>query len=792
MKNQEMRRRIAANFSPMTSSRALIQLVFPATIGLGLAQAAAPEGKEIYARHCAECHGENGEGSVEDGIDPLVGDRTLLALSRYIDRQMPEEDPALVTGDDARKVAAYIMDAFYGPEARARQLPPPKKAFARLTNRQFRESVADLIGSFGVVHPVGEGTGLRAEYFQSDGMNKKARKGFDRLDSVLDFDFGEGSPGDGISADQFSIAWDGSLLARATGWHEFRITTPNGARLYLNGEAQDGDNNHRDDSAARRQVALIDAWVSSGDTAREESARAFLLAGRSYPLRLDYFKYQEARGSVRLEWKLPNAQWAVLSAPDISPAPASRVTVVSADLPPDDGSEGYERGTAVSKAWHEATTAAAIDAANQIVARLNRLSRTRESDDNRIEGLKTFLATLAERAFRRPLDDALRQQYVERLFTPDVTPDEAVKRSAIMILKSPRFLYPEIGAEMDSFTVASRLALGVWDSIPDQALLDAAKADALRTPEQVREQVQRMMADPRAKAKLAVFFQRWLKLDAEGDLLKDPEHFPDFTPEIVADLRRSLELFVEGIVWSEASDYRELLQSDAIPMNERLAEFYGVELPEGDGFRLVKMDPVKRAGVITHPYVLSRLAHHDGTSPIHRGVFLTRNVLGGFLKPPPQAIAFDDHGFDPEMTMREKVTKMTSDRSCMTCHDTINPLGFSLENFDAVGRFRTLEINNKPIDPTSEFLTFEGELIHFSGPRDVADHAADSTAARRGFVRQLFQSVIKQSPAVYGHDTLDRLDQDFVASGYHIRNLFTELNVLAALHGRGDNATASQ
>jgi cytochrome c553 len=767
-----------------------------AVLGLALAGMAAsaetsPLGQEIYARHCADCHGADGEGSQEHRIDPLHGERSLESLSRYIDRMMPEEEPELVKGDDARAVAAYIMDAFYGPEARQKHLPPPEIAFARLTNRQFRESVADLIGSFGEASPPAEGRGLHGRYYESEGMNKKKRLGFEREDQALDFEFGEGSPGDDISAEQFSIAWAGSLFAHATGWHEFRLSTPNGARLYLNGDTLEGDSNRRDDSAARRQTALIDAWVSSGTEVREETARVFLLGGRSYPIRLDYFKYMEPRGMVRLEWKPPRGEWEILSAPSLSPAPARHVAVVGTSFPPDDASEGYERGTAVSKEWHEATTAAAIDVANQVVARLTRLTGTREGDDDRVAGLKAFTATLAERAFRRPLDEALHHRFVDAPFAGEITPDEAIKRAVIMILKSPRFLYPEIGPDKDDFTVATRLALGIWDSIPDQPLLDAAKAGQLRHPAQVEEHAHRMMADPRAKAKLTDFFRNWLKLNAEGDLRKDTEQFPDFAPEIAADLRRSLELFVDHVVWSEASDFNELLQADYLFLNRRLAAFYGAPEPEGDGFERVTFDAVERAGVITHPYLLAKLAHHDVTSPIHRGVFLTRNILGGFLKPPPEAIAFDDHGHDPDLTTREKVARMTEAASCMTCHETINPLGFSLEQFDAVGRFRLRE-NERPIDPESDFLTLEGDLLRLRGPRDVAELAAGSASARLGFIRQLFQSVIKQAPAAYGHGTLTHLEDQFTESRQHIRKVFVQINVLTALHGVDANATASQ
>jgi mono/diheme cytochrome c family protein len=742
-----------------------------------------PSGVAIYEKHCASCHGASGEGVEEECEDPLQGERSLASLTRYIEKRMPEEDPHLVVGEDAKAVAEYIFGAFYSPAARAGQVAEVRPAFARLTNRQFRESVADLLGSFsGVSHP-GEGKGLQARYFQSDGMNKKAKQVLEREDRALSFDFGEGPPVEGIAADQFSIEWQGSLIAPATGWYEFKLSTPNGARFYLNMEAEEGDGNHRDDSGAKRQTALIDSWVSSGAEVRESVARVFLLGGRAYPFKLDYFKYKEAKGMVRLDWKMPRGEWAVMAAPYLSPAWAGRVAVVSTNFPPDDASEGYERGTEISKAWHEASTQAALEISGEVVARLAKLSGVPENDPDRVNRLKGFIATFAERAFRRPLGDAERQLYVERPFADGMEADQAVKRAVISILKSPRFLYPELGGETSDFTVATRLALGLWDSLPDQALIDAAKAGQLRNAEQVRAQAWRLMSDPRARAKVNDFFFRWLKLDVEGDLRKNPESFPGFDAVVVADLRRSLELFVDRVVWSEASDYRELIQADYLLLNERLSSFYGLPFPGGEGFQVVKCDPAQRSGVLTHPYLLARLAHHDTTSPIHRGVFLTRHVLGGVLKAPPEAIAFENQHFEPGLTTREKVAELTRNASCMTCHETINPLGFSLENFDAVGRFRTTE-GEKPVNAESDYLTIEGDVIRLRGPRDVAGHAVTSEAARRGFIRQLFQFIVKQNPAVYGPGTIENLDGSFMQSGHHLRNLIVELNTLAALRGK--------
>ena len=765
-------------------------------------------GAKIYRNFCADCHGDKGQGVATKHDEALYGERSVASLAKLIDKTMPEDEPEKVGLEDARKVALYIYDAFYSPMARARA-NPPKRDFVRLTNRQFRESVADLIGSFGNLPPPGEGRGLAGKYYDSDGMNKKSKKRLERVDREIDFDFDEVSPTDDpyvpqepgeaeirranasvdpaekMKRDQFSIEWQGSLIAPETGVYEFRIKTRNGVRLYLNSDLGDGDGNRRDDSDAKRVTATIDGWVTTGPDIREESASVFLLGGRAYPLSLDYFKYKEKLGSVRIEWKPPHGVWEVLAAPYLSPAPAARTAVVATNFPPDDSSVGYERGTSVSKDWHEATTKAALEVADQVVERLRRLVGGKADAPDRVEKLKQFVTTLAERAFRRPLDDAQRELYVERPFV-EVAPDVAVKRAVLLILKSPRFLYPELEQKADDFTTASRLAIALWDSLPDAPLREAAARGEVRTPEQIRTHAERMVQDPRTKAKVGDFFHHWLAMHEADDLSKDALAYPGFTEEIVGDLRRSLEYFARDVMWSEASDYRQLILSENIMMNARLARFYGAPVPDGRGFVPVKFDAAQRAGVITHPFLLSMFAYHKSSSPIHRGVFLTRNVLGRLLKPPPQAIEFNDDRFDPTLTMREKVTQLTNKAACMSCHVTINPLGFSLENFDAVGRFRTTDAN-KPIDPASDYITSDGDTVKLTGPRDLAKHTAESEDARRGFVRQMFHYMVKQPTLSYGGDTLERLDAQFLANNANMRKLLTEIATTAATNAETPN-----
>lgn len=753
-----------------------------------LAGAQEPTGEAIYRDMCASCHGLQGEGVADKYDDPLYGERSVASLTRLIDKTMPEDEEEKLDAAGSAKVAEYIHSAFYSPSARARN-NPPRIDLVHLTNRQYRESVADLLGTFVDQLPRGEMTGLKGEYFESEGMNKKAKAKLERVDAALDFDFGEGPPVEGCSAEQFSIAWQGSLIAEDSGHYEFRLTTPNGARFYLNRDFREGDKNFRDDSDARRQPALIEEWVSSGDKVREATARVYLLGGRRYPLRLDYFKYKEKRGSLRLEWRPPHGVWQVLRAPHLSPAPAAHVAATETAFPPDDGSLGYERGSAVSKSWHEATTRAAVDTATEVVDRLGLLAKSRSDAPDFTAKLKAFGHTFAERAFRRPLTEEERNIYVERHFAEGLAPEVAVKRMVILVLKSPRFLYPDHGGLSADHAAASRLALALWDSLPDATLLEAAQKGELKTPEQWRVQAGRMMTDPRAKAKLREFFHKWLAFDHAEEISRDRKAYPDFDEAVVADLRVSLEKFIEDIVWSDSSDYRQLLTDPGLMVNPRLAKFYGAQPPAQDTFEKVAFDPAQRAGIFTHPYLLTSFAYFRSSSPIHRGVFLTRNVLGRFLKPPPMAIAFMDDKFDPSMTMREKVTELTKGANCMGCHSTINPLGFSLENYDAVGRWRTTD-QNKPVDPVSEYITVEGDVLKFTGPRDVANHAVESADAQRGFIRHLFHFTVKQPAAAYGPDTMEQLHAGFVQSGFHIRKLLIEIAVTAARRGPGAAAKA--
>lgn len=733
------------------------------------------KGKSLYVQQCASCHGANGEGGTDGYDEPLYGDRSLADLTRVIEETMPEEEPDLCQGADAALVAEFMYGAFYTDEARAK-MGTARVEMSRLTVRQYQSAVTDLFGRFIGQSEADDRRGLSGTYYNSRNFSRKEMK-IERIDGQIDFDFGEQSPDpDQIGTKEFSMSWNGSVIAEETGEYEFIVRSQNGIRLYLNSDE-----------------ALIDGWVNSGEMIVEHRESVYLLAGRAYPVVLQFFSYEDDSASIQLLWKTPHGTEEVIPTESLSPKRVPASFIVSTQFPADDSSVGYARGTSVSKLWDEATTYAAIEAANYAVKQIDRLSNSKEDSSDRRDKVQAFCRRFVETAFRRPLQENEADRYVTRHFAADISVEEALKRVVLLTLKSPNFLYLEWSdGELTDYDIASRLSFGLWDSIPDQNLIAAAQRNQLNTPKQIEQQVRRMLNNPRTKAKLKNFFHHWLLVEEADDLSKDAEQYPEFTEAIVADLRRSLDMFIDGVVWSDESDYRQLLLADYLVFNRELADFYGLEFGEGDGFQRVAAPDGTRAGVLTHPLMMSALAYHKSTSPIHRGVFVTRNVLSRSLNPPPEAIEFLDDRFDPTLTMREKVAQLTEPDACQSCHRIINPLGFSLEHYDAVGRFRTID-QDKPIDPNGVYETTSGDKIKLSGARDLAEFAAEDTNAQQGFVEQLFQQTVKQPVRAYGDSTLDDLTNGFRAKDYSIKELLVQIMVTTATfeQAQTDRATAA-
>ena len=727
-------------------------------------------GEQIYRQSCASCHGANGEGS-KDNPDPLVGHRPLDRLAPYIEKNMPKDAPKKCPPEDAKKVAEYIYNAFYSPTAQARN-KPPRVELARLTVRQYRNALADLLGTFGETGKWDEKRGLHGEYYNSKRAQNDKRV-IDRVDPVVLISAGNPLPADKLNGEEQFFRWTGGLLAPETGEYEINLETQNGARLWLN----DMDR------------TLVDAWVRSGD-AKRHAETVTLLGGRVYPLKAEIFKAKnEKTVTAALKWKRPHRSEQLVPESLLSPGKFPEVLIVRTPFPPDDRSMGYERGTSISKAWDEATTDAALEVAAYVHSRTERLSGRKPGAPDAREKLRDFGRRFAERAFRRPLSAELQKFFVDRHFEGDADAESALKKAVLLVLMSPRFLYVDVDSR-DPFDVASRISFALWDSMPDADLLAAARGGKLDSPEAVARQVERMMADLRTRAKVGEFYHHWLQLERLREVAKDAKQFPDFTPEVMTDLRTSLDLFLDQVTWSDASDFRQLLLADTLPLNGRLAKLYGAELPADAPFQNVPLGAGRLAGILTHPLLMAGFATNSTSSPIHRGVFLARSLLGKRLRPPPDAVTPIDPELQPELTTRERTLLQTRPQACQSCHATINPLGFSLEHYDAIGRFRDAE-KGKPIDATGSYQTPAGDSVRFNGARELGEYLARSEEAQSAFIEHLFHALVKQPLRAFGADRPETLRQSFAKNGFSIRSLIVEMVSSSALAGgrisRGKN-----
>lgn len=730
-----------------------------------LSAAETRTGKQIYQQMCAKCHGVAGEGVKDKYAKALIGDRSVVDLAKVISETMPEDSPGTCTDEAATRVATYIHDAFYSriPQERNKVA---RVELSRLTVRQYRHAVADLLGSFTETGKWDDERGLQAEYHNSRGF-RRDKKVLERVDPIVDFHFGEASPlAEKIEPAEFSIRWQGTVLTTDAGEYEFIVKSDNGVRLWVNNMRQ----------------PLIDAGVKSGNDT-EFRASLQLLGGRPYPLRLEFVKSKEKTASAVLLWKQPHHADEIIPARNLSPNRFPESFVVQTPFPPDDRSIGYERGTSISKEWDEAETYAAVEVAAYVTANLSDISGVRDSSPDRVEKLREFCRQFASRAFRRPLTDEQRAFFVDRHFENANDHKAAVKKVVLLTLKSPRFLYREIGTESgagDNYDVAARIAFGLWDSLPDKQLMEAAAKGEVHTREQVAQHAARMIDDARTRAKVREFFQQWLNVDRIQDVSKDKELFPEFNEAIASDLRTSLDLFLDATIWSEASDFRQLLLSDDLYLNGRLAPFYGAELAGDAPFQKVDVDPRERAGVLSHPFLMTGFAYHSTSSPIHRGVFVARSLLGRSLRPPPEAVSPLAPDLHPSLTTRERVLLQTKPVACQTCHAMINPLGFSLENYDALGRFRAEE-KGRAIDAAGYYNTQAGKQVSFNGVREMATFLAASEEVHAAFVEQLFHYLVKQPIRAYGPDRLTQLRKNFAENNYSIRKLLVELITVSAL-----------
>ncbi len=337
-----------------------------------------------------------------------------------------------------------------------------------------------------------------------------------------------------------------------------------------------------------------------------------------------------------------------------------------------------------------------------------------------------ILRTLARRAYRRPATDedvADLKPFYEK-GRAEGSFDTGIQLALERLLVSPQFLYrvererTEAGAfPVSDLELASRLSFFLWSSIPDDELLEAAERGSLREPEVLRTQVQRMLADPRSESMVTNFAAQWLFL--RDVAVKDPDIFlfPDHDVSLRAALERETELFVDS-VFRSGSSVLELLTAKHTFLNERLAKHYGIPYVQGSYFRRVELPADSpRAGLLGQGSILTVTSYAARTSPVLRGKYVLDNLLASPPPPPPPdvpSLATEDEEHGATLTLREAMVRHRANPECAGCHAKMDPIGFALEHYDAVGRWRD-EDAGMPIEAASELP--DGRVI--DGPEGV-------------------------------------------------------------------------
>lgn len=383
----------------------------------------------------------------------------------------------------------------------------------------------------------------------------------------------------------------------------------------------------------------------------------------------------------------------------------------------ENGNAGYDRNLFITSVQIEGPLGKLPDSHQALFSTEKSSTSSRRNSDNvKNSGnitaeetlrARSILNRFASRAFRRIVTKTELDQLMQFYQTARTEGDgfEVAMRFPIQaILVSPHFLY-KIEAPvtedntryLSDFELATSLSYFLWSTMPDDELFRVAAEGKLRTAANFRSQLNRMLADPRSSALLDNFVTQWLHLRHLEDFQPDPDKFPGVDRELRRDMITETKLVVGELIKQDAP-LTDLLETDFTYLNQRLAKFYGISGVVGENFRRVSTKKLGRSGLMTHASVLTLTSNPTRTSPVKRGKWIMENLLGEEPPPPdPKAMALEDQA-ELTGTIRQRLEQHRADPNCAVCHKVMDELGFALENFDAVGRWRDRD-EGQPIDP---------------------------------------------------------------------------------------------
>lgn len=452
----------------------------------------------------------------------------------------------------------------------------------------------------------------------------------------------------------------------------------------------------------------------------------------------------------------------------------------AASFPRDEDGLGYEVGATVSPLLAELYLRAAEEiAARAVSERLDAILPCDPSAIGEEACARRFVVRFGRRTYRRHLEPARVERLMEvyRAGAEGGTFEDGIRVVIGAMLQSPFFLYRvELGAPPAESSVAltmderaARLSYFLWGTMPDEALFSAADAGELATPDQVEAHARRMLDDPRARTTIQRFAAQWLELELD-DVVKDDAVHPEWSPELASSMEASALRFVDHVVFESSGTLRELLTARYAFVDARLAPIYGVEAPSEEGLVRVALDREERAGVLTQAALLARHARPAESSPVLRGNLVRERLFCHTLPPPPDALMVEPPEPDPRSSTRARYEAHRSNPACASCHELMDPIGFTFERYDAIGRHR-LEDAGAAIDARGSITgtrSTDGEL---EGAVELARALAESPDVSRCFTEQMWQFAFRRTEVPADACSIAEAHAAFTSSGGDVRAL---------------------
>ncbi|MEO5922324.1 MAG: DUF1592 domain-containing protein [Bryobacteraceae bacterium] len=415
--------------------------------------------------------------------------------------------------------------------------------------------------------------------------------------------------------------------------------------------------------------------------------------------------------------------------------------------------------------------------------------------------VERILSTLARRAYRRPVsarDVAGLVHFVDLARQEGQTVEQGLQLAIQAMLVSPNFLFrverdanprdPAAIHPVTDFELASRLSYFLWSSLPDDTLLDLAQTGKLHDNAVLDQQVQRMLADERSAAFAANFAGQWLETRNLDFVKPDPKKFPDWDPDLRDAMKEETRLFFENVL-RQNRPISDFLSADYTFLNERLAKHYGLAGVTGPEFQRVTLNTDQRGGILSQAGVLTVSSYPNRTSVVIRGKYVLTNILGTPPPPPPPDVpALDESAVGVNASLRDQMQRHRADPICASCHSKMDPLGFGLENYDAIGRWRTKD-GNFPVDssgvlPNGKTFATPGEM------RAVLNSQMPEFS--RALIERMFTYALGRGVKGFDEPTLEKVQSTVAADGYRFQAIIKEIVHSLPFTARRGEAVAKQ